>query len=326
MKKKTRVTMFDIAKEAHVTPQTVSRAFRNAPDISDETRSRILQIAADLNYVKNNTASSLRNGNSRLIAIVYDNLMNVYFSIMIDYLQRFLMQDGYSILAISVSELRLNGAAYKFALSHNAAGIVSFLEPNEEISALIGNYGIPVLLLGRRTPISAVDFLRTDDEEGGRRAARVLAEDGCKKLAFLSIDLSVSCAVDRYNGFSEELSSRGLGRPVVLNGYSVGWEEEFIARFRDPATAPDGIFCFNDMLAFSALYIIEKYGLPKVKIVGFDCVQEEIYIPKRLTSVGVDKQKMAQRAAQIIVSRVEGGHAPRFEESMGVSVIGGETA
>ena len=77
-----RVTIKEVAKAANVTPQTVSRAMRNAPDISEETRERILKIASKLNYVKNSTASALRSGSTRLIAVIFDNLRNVFFSIM----------------------------------------------------------------------------------------------------------------------------------------------------------------------------------------------------------------------------------------------------
>ena len=77
--KKSRVTIRDVALVARVTPQTVSRAIRNAPEVSAETREKVLKVAAELNYVKNNSASSLRCGNSKLIVIVYDHLVNIYF-------------------------------------------------------------------------------------------------------------------------------------------------------------------------------------------------------------------------------------------------------
>ena len=323
---KKRVTMLDVAKAANVTPQTVSRAFRNAPDISEETRERILRIATNLNYVKNNTASTLRNGNSKHIAIVYDILTNIYFSVMINYLQGCLMEKGYSVMVIAIPNIKLDAATYKFAVSHDAAGLISFLEPDDDVSALVEAYEIPVLLLGRRTEMANVDYLRTDDEGGGRCAARRLLALGCKRPAFLSIDLRVSCAYDRYKGFAEEIAKWDLPEPLVLNGYDQGWEDSFARQFSDCETAPDGLFCFNDMLAFNALYIFEKYRLPRIKIVGFDCIQKEIHIPNRLTSVGVDKQSMAARAAEIIVYRIENGFGLQIGETMPVEIADGESA
>ena len=151
MEKKTRVTMIDVARAANVTPQTVSRAIRNAPEVSEETRERVLRIARELNYVKNNTASSLRGGNGKLIGVVYDNLMNVYYSITVDYLQRELRRRGYSLLAISLPAFKFGRETYEFALSHNVDGIISFLEPDGEIASLIKDFGVPVLLFVRRT-------------------------------------------------------------------------------------------------------------------------------------------------------------------------------
>ena len=170
--KKSRVTIRDVARVARVTPQTVSRAIRNAPEVSAETREKVLKVAAELNYVKNNSASSLRCGNSKLIVIVYDHLVNIYFSIMIDYLQTCFRAQNYSILMLSVTKHQLDRSDYEFALSHNVAGIVSFLEPDKEVTEMLDNFAIPVLLFGRRTDIKSVDYICMDDEEAGwQRAA-----------------------------------------------------------------------------------------------------------------------------------------------------------
>lgn len=127
----------------------VSRAIRNAPEISAETRERVLKVAAELNYVKNDSASSLRCGNSKLIVIIYDHLVNIYFSIMIDYLQTYFRERDYSILMMSVTKHRLNRSDYEFAMSHNIAGIVSFLEPDEEVAGILDSFVVPVLLFGQ---------------------------------------------------------------------------------------------------------------------------------------------------------------------------------
>ncbi len=326
MGKKNRVTMYDVAQAANVTPQTVSRAFRNTPDISDETRDKILKIAAELNYVMNNTASSLRGGNSRLIVVVYDNLKNVYFSIMVDYLQNCLREKGYSILMLSVHHALFDRSTYEFAVSHNAAGVVSFLEPEAETEECVAKFKIPVLIVGRRSPIKTMDYIRSDDSEGGRLAAERLAMRGVKKFAFLTIDMHVTCAYDRCKGFSEEVVRRGYAAPMVVDAYARPLEESLIKLFANADTAPEGIFCFNDMIAFELLYHIERLGLPKVYIVGFDCVQQEVLIPGRLTSLSTDKFALASRAAEMIVSAIESKRCGGEGETLGVYLVEGETA
>ena len=318
--KKSRVTIRDVALVARVTPQTVSRAIRNAPEVSAETREKVLKVAAELNYVKNNSASSLRCGNSKLIVIVYDHLVNIYFSIMIDYLQTCFREQNYSILMLSVTKHQLDRSDYEFALSHNVAGIVSFLEPDKEVTEMLDNFAIPVLLFGRRTDIKSVDYICMDDEEGGRLAARRFVEKGCKRSVYVSVG-TASCAYDRFMGFKKELEGAGAKTPRILDSMDC-FEENFSALFENSETVPDSFFCFSDMVAFDVIYRLEKMGIKNAQVIGFDDIQKEVRIPKRLISVGTDKRAMAQRAVNVLVSRIEEGRGPRVSDMFGVYLNG----
>lgn len=318
--KKSRVTIRDVALVARVTPQTVSRAIRNAPEVSAETREKVLKVAAELNYVKNNSASSLRCGNSKLIVIVYDHLVNIYFSIMIDYLQTCFREQNYSILMLSVTKHQLDRSDYEFAISHNIAGIVSFLEPDKEVTEMLDNFAIPVLLFGRRTDIKSVDYICMDDEEGGRLAARRFVEKGCTSSVYVSVG-TASCAYDRFMGFKKELESAGAKTPRILDSMDC-FEENFSALFENSETVPDSFFCFSDMVAFDVIYRLEKMGIKNAQVIGFDDIQKEVRIPKRLISVGTDKRAMAQRAVNVLVSRIEEGRGPRVSDMFGVYLNG----
>ena len=326
MERKARVTIKDVARIAMVTPQTVSRALRDAPDIAESTKTRVLEIASNLNYVKNSTASALRRGSTRLIGIIYDNLINLYFSVMTDFIQFCLKERGYSMLTISVRSFHLNEEAYMAAVSHNVDGIISFLEPDEELTELIKSYNVPVLLFGRRTNVKRIDCIHTDDEEGGRLAAARLADDGCKNAVCITEALELTCAYDRYHGSEEELKRRGISKPRIVNPNVPGLEQQLLSLMKSPDGFPDGIFCFNDMLAFETLYFIEKNNLPSVKVIGYDNVQQEIHIPRRLTTVGTDKLALAKRATEMIISKVETGDTNRAIEKKGVFLVEGTTA
>ncbi len=326
MERKARVTIKDVARIAMVTPQTVSRALRDAPDIAQSTKTRVLEIASNLNYVKNSTASALRRGSTRLIGVIYDNLINLYFSVMTDFIQFCLKERGYSMLTISVRSFHLNEEAYMAAVSHNVDGIISFLEPDEELTELIKSYNVPVLLFGRRTNVKRIDCIHTDDEAGGRLAAARLADDGCKNAVCITEALELTCAYDRYHGFEEELKRRGISKPRIVNPNVPGLEQQLLSLMKSPEGFPDGIFCFNDMLAFETLYFIEKNNLPSVKVIGYDNVQQEIHIPRRLTTVGTDKLALAKRATEMIISKVETGDTNRAIEKKGVFLVEGTTA
>ena len=327
MTKKLRVTIKDVARVAGVTPQTVSRAFRNAEDINKETQERILQIASEMGYVQNASARSLRNGSSKLIAIIYDNIMNSYFSIITYYLQDYLRGKGYSILSISVTDNVLKERDYLIALEHNAEGVISFLQADESIARLINTYRVPVLVMGRRSEDKGVDSVYVDDVEVGKIAARRFIEKGCKNPLCISEAMDITCAYDRCLGFKEEFKS--VGREVRLiarerPGEDLPLEERLLQAYK--SNPPDAIFCFNDIFAFQALYVIEKHGLKIPLIIGVDNIQQEIFLPKRLTTVGWDKRKLAQISANAILSRISGSEEKLFSVKEEVFLVEGVTA
>mgnify|MGYP001625437551 FL=1 len=95
-------------------------------------------------------------------------------------------------------------------------------------------------------------------------------------------------------------------------------EEEFPGLFADPDSAPDSFFCFSDLIAFDVLCQLEKFGMKKLPVIGFDNIQQEVRIPNRLVSVGTDKRAMAERAVDVLVSRIETGKGVRIAETFGV--------
>ncbi|MBQ7407723.1 MAG: LacI family DNA-binding transcriptional regulator [Clostridia bacterium] len=325
MVKRARVTIKDVAKRAGVTPQTVSRAFRDTSDISSSTRDKILQIAEQMGYVVNHTASALRRGNTKLIAVVFDNLVNVYFSIMSNYMQKYLKDFGYSMLTISTESSVLSKETYISAVSHNVAGIISFLEPKSEISSLIKSYNVPVLLFGRRTDVKNVYNIYTADETGGELAAKRLIQSGCKRLMFVTETLDLTCAYDRFSGFKKQTESEGLKTPKLIKYTYNGLKDELIALGESADVFPDGIFCFNDMIAFHVLQLIEMLGLPHVKVIGYDNVQNEVYLPTRLTSIATDKKQMAKSAVQIITAAALGKEIENPNICKDVFIVNGVT-
>lgn len=138
--RRNRVTIKDIALEARVTAQTVSRVFRNQGYISKKTKAAVLAAADKLNYVPNNAAISLRMGKTKNIAVVFDCLVNVYFAVMIDYLHREVQARGYSLQTIFADSPTITEEVYRSALSMGAVGVISFLEADDGLGVVVKNY------------------------------------------------------------------------------------------------------------------------------------------------------------------------------------------
>lgn len=312
-----RVTIKDIATAAGISPQAVSRALRGESDISDATKKRVAEIAGQLNYIKNSAASSLRSGGAKMIAVVYDNPINLYFSFMTAYLHEALKARGYSMLMMVEPVRRFSAELYLSVLSRNVDGILSFLEPTEEAGKLIDAYGVPVVLVGRRSDVNNVDCIYTDDKKGGRVAARYLLDRGAKKLVYFSEDLDLTCSRDRFEGFKAELLKAGLFDEklcVFLRGGSTSarWEE-----FLEKNRVFDGVVCFSDLLAYETVCCLSARGI-NVPVVGYDDVREKIPVPCSVPSVGSDKRSIAETSVEFLLERIDrkekdGGRAEASE-------------
>lgn len=326
MRNNTRVTIKDVARIAGVTPQTVSRALRNAPEIADATRKRVLEIAEQLNYVRNSTACAFRGGKTKIIAVFYDNFINLYFSIMMDYMQKIFSTKGYSLLPISTVEATLDKKGYKQAVEHNVDAIISFLQPEDCVSDLIVQYGIPVLVLGRRTDAYNIDCIYTDDEEGGRLVAKRFCELGCNRFVYLTEPMIMTCAIDRFNGFASELKANGKQQPKIIVHNEKPLEKQIEGLNSSKEGLPDAIFCFNDMIAFELMHVLNSKGYSPVKIIGYDDIQNEIHIPKLVTSITTDKEKIVNLVMKIILAKAEGQSSERVVKKISVRLRDGETA
>lgn len=298
-----RTTIKDVAREAKVTAQTVSRVCRNQGNVAPETKERVLEACRKLNYLPNKTAISFRSGKADTVAVIFDSLRNVYFSIMTDYINKEVAKHNCGIKPFFVNSSVIDTDIYLDAVSAGVSAVISFLEPVDELESTVDLYGVPLMIFGRRTELPNVDYVTTDDVEGGRLAAEELVARGCKNIIFLGEAFGMTCVQDRLKGFSEKLAE--FGRPftsVVFYDWKNGDESSVEAVRR-----ADGIFCFNDIFAYNMLSSVD---CSEKVIVGYDDLQSDVPMPITLTSVGVDKSEYVQQAVNSLFERITGDTVP----------------
>ena len=120
-----RVTLADIAKKCGVSVNTVSHALKDKPDISKKTTERIKKTAEKMGYIQNASASFLRSGFSKSIAIIVGDISNPHFSIMIKEMEQAARTEGYTCFVLNTDENEdLEKEAIVAAISKNVDGIV----------------------------------------------------------------------------------------------------------------------------------------------------------------------------------------------------------
>ncbi len=298
---KSRVTISDVAKLAGVSAQTVSRAFSNSSYIKTETKNKIFECAKTLNYVPNSTARNFRNGSSKKIAIVFDTLKNLYFSILIDYLSAELIKLGYSLDTYFVDKHLLTSEIYENIISNGDDGIISLLGVDDDVENLVKMHNLPILIAGRTTESNYISYISADDFEGGKLAALELVKEKCSNYLYLGEVPGIYCSILRFNGFNNILKEKGITpKEVYCYGDVIKELEKLVKENYDF----DGVFCFNDMIAYNARKYF-KHINKKVNIVGYDGLFKDIDILDPIRTITVEKKSFAKLVAETMISIVE---------------------
>ena len=309
-----RPRMVDVARRAGVSQKTVSNVINGYVHVSPQVRSRVQQAVADLGYVPNNTARTLRTGRTGIIALAVPNIASPYFAELATHLSVAAEQRGFTILMDQTDgSLEREQRIAAGLRQHLIDGLVfsPLTMTAAEISAAAGS--TPMVLLGEGDTPSSVDHVVIDNVLAAREATEHLIGLGRRRIAAVGAPLEVSTGTGsvRLRGYRSALEEAGLedaavvvptGRLLRRNG------AEAAERLLDLPRPPDALFCFNDVIAFGAMHALRARGVrvpDDVAVVGFDDVEEASYSSPTLTSVRPDKKAIAETAVERLVARLE---------------------
>lgn len=320
------VTLQDIARATGFTVNTVSRALKNKDDISRETCARIQKVAAEMGYVRNYLASSLRSGRTRALAMIAGSMMNPFYAILAELLQQEAQRLGYSLAILGHrDDPAAEMDAVEMVLSRRVDGVLitpcSFDSP--ALSALRSS-GVPYVLLSRYQKGTRDDCVYCNDEEGGYLAARHLIESGHRKLAMLTYHQVVFSSRERFSGFRRACTEAGLSEndvrfacledPAEILDCLRGWIAEGVT----------GLFSFCDVEAWNSITLLEGagYKVPEdLTVVGFDNILGYIRFPKPISSVDCRLQEEACRAIDLIRKRIHDPDLPPQQVCLPVTFV-----
>lgn len=310
------VRLKDIAQDLNVSVVTVSKVLRDHPDISRETRDRVLQRVKELNYRPNLAARALVTGRSYAVGLIVPDLVHPFFGQVAKALSSTLRSKGYSlVLASSEDDPDLERQEIEQLLARRVDVLViassqwtagSFRRVEEQKT--------PYVLVDRRFAGLAANFVGVDDIEVGRIATEHLMAAGCRRLAHIG-GPQVSTAIGRAQGFRKVLTAHQVpDRPeyVIMreHGDDAGDVSGYQAMKRLLALhpRPDGVFCYNDPTALGAMKAAMEAGLDipnDVALVGCGNVAYADFLRIPLTSIDQQSNTIGERAARLALTLLD---------------------
>ncbi len=312
------VRLKDIARDLGVSVITVSKALRDHSDISQETKARVLKRCKEMNYRPNLAARALVTGRTNLLGFVVPDLLHSFFSEIVRGVSSALQNTEYTLVTTSSEQdpKREKQAVEQFIARRVDVLLVASAQWTVEMFRRVEEAGIPYILIDRSFTGLAAHFIGVNDDEVGALATRHLAEIGCKRIAHIG-GSELSPVVGRMEGYKRTLLKLGLPSDPELI-YNVEHVEELGDATGYQATKklltlkprPDGIFCYNDAIAYGAISAVLDAGLrvpEDVAIVGCGNILYNKFLKIPLTSVDQQTALIGQKAGKLALQLIEAG-------------------
>ena len=172
---------------------------------------------------------------------------------------------------------------------------------SRKIAKISESCGLPIVVLGRKSNTD-VNWIATAENRGGALAAKFLMDNGCKNNLHITYSLDMICAKERYDGFLKGIKDANLKDDLLIVIGKEALSRRLGEYFAEHEV--DGIFAFNDMLAYETLYFLKSINREDIKVVGFDNIQEDFSFPVRINTIGSDKREMAKNCVDILLKKI----------------------
>lgn len=313
---KGKATSFDIAYHAGVSQSTVSRALRDSPLVSEETRKRVKEVAKELNYKVDKNASNLRSQQSGTIALLLfedpttdDSHINPFFLSMLGSITRAVSKAGYDLL-VSFQQLSEDWHA-DYEDTNRADGIIllgygDFHDYEEKLQQLHEQHTHFVIWGAIEQSQTGVS-VRCDNHQGAYDITSHLLNKGRKRFAFVgSASTGSPEFMERYQGMCHAVEQQGKGCEVVAQKDAITTEKsgyEATKAMLESGVKVDAIMAASDLIAIGVMGALHDHGLKvpdDVSVVGFDDIPIASYTVPPLSTVQQDTNK----AGEILVDKL----------------------
>jgi DNA-binding LacI/PurR family transcriptional regulator len=303
-------TLSEVAKRAGVTAATVSNVLRNRGRVGEETRQRVMEAVAALNYRPHLAARALAEGRAPTLALMVSSIANPFYPEFALAVERAARESGHFVIICNTNENPQTGRAYLEQIAGTLSEGVLVMNANLDFADLRRTQasGTPVVLCMWERPADppGLPCVAVDFERAGRLAGQHLIELGHTRIGAIIGSKAMGIHASRYDGFAdamreagvEVISANAIHAPdTVQGGYAAALE----LLDRDPRLS--AIFATNDLPALGAIDAAADLGraVPHdLSIVGITDIQLAQQWRPPLTTVAVPTVEAAELAVALL--------------------------
>ncbi|MDP2721639.1 MAG: LacI family DNA-binding transcriptional regulator [Bacteroidales bacterium] len=309
-----QTTLKGIAEILGVSHTTVSRALKDHPDISEEMKIQVQQLAKELNYHPNNLAVNLRKNQSSTIGVIIPEISFYFFPSVLKGIEEVAHNMGYNVMIMQSNEsLQREKENVSLLLGNRIAGLlVSVSYETKEYSHFdeIENAGIPIVFFDKVVEQKNIFKVDIDGIKAAREGTTHLIESGFKNIVLLAGNPNMSISIDRIKGYKQALEANGMDMVQENILYANNLDEaEFVTQqVISRRNRPDAIFTISDQNLSGALQAIKKAGLTipdDIAILSFSDGPLTTIMNPSISSIKHSGYQIGNKAASLLFYRIQ---------------------
>jgi LacI family transcriptional regulator len=329
-----RMDILQVAKKAKVSTATVSRVLNGFPGVRPKTAARVRRAIAEMKYVPNPNARSLRAGRSRLFGLIVSDVNNPFFPELIDAFEALATSEGIEVIFTHTNYdlRRLRNCMQRMIERSVDAIAVMTSEVEEESLQQAVRSGIPIVLMNQRKLIGKYPNVVVEYTAGFREALEHLLSLGHRDIGFIAGPQSLNSARGRKDAFSAALRNHGIhvrSEWIAIGDMRVEGGRMAMQKLLSRRPRPTAVVASNDLMAVGALQAAHasRVHVPKdLSIIGFDDISIASMVHPSLSTIRHPRREVAARAFEYLRTILQGGEIELLEPLQPHLVIRNSTA
>ncbi|MCX6358247.1 MAG: LacI family DNA-binding transcriptional regulator [Armatimonadetes bacterium] len=319
-------TIRDVARHAGVSVATVSHVLQGKSSLhAAATVERVRRSAEELSYRPNRTAQNLARRRTRTLGVVVETMTTGRFTanaFCVEVLDGILDFAGEADYQVKIVSLKCNDRqTVAQCVDNGSMDAAALIAPNSDgaLVAWAQTAALPVALVGSLPDGIDIPRVDVDDEAALHNAVRWLIDLGHRHIGIITGPPAQWSAVRRENAYARAVASAGLEANASLRyagDYTYASGQAGAAELMTADPRPTAIICGNDGVAVGALEALHRLHIrvpDEVSILGFDDHDVARWCRPQLTTIRQPFHEMGVKAAELLITAIEGGPVLRKE-------------
>jgi DNA-binding LacI/PurR family transcriptional regulator len=312
------VRLKDIAQHIGVSVMTVSKALRDAPDVSAATKARIKSLAQQMGYVPDSSAQGLRTRTTKLLGLVIPSITNPIYARIIYAIEERAHELGYDVLlAHSLNKPEREEVCIRRMLSRRVDGL--FISPVYRFEAEARVYQeiiarkTPTVLLGPPAPFcKSFPSIEVEELIASYNATQHLLKLGHKRIAYLTGSATAPWSHERFEGYRRALREAGLDvddKLVFQSGSTIEDGAKAALQMLNESCKATAVQAVSDLVAIGCAETLLAQGLKipeDISIVGFGNILTTEYFRVPMTTIRQPKFRLGVAAVETMMNLIRG--------------------